>query len=180
MGPAYVARGRDGRRPESLSESPAASGLEARERAATGEDRGVAELLLDAQQLVVLRDALAAGGRAGLDLARVDRDGEVGDGRVLGLRSGATASSGSRSGWPAIASSVSDSVPIWLTLTSSVRDTEVDALLQAHRVGHEQVVADELDLRADGIGEVLPGLPVVLGEGVLDRDDRVVGDEVGE
>ena len=58
------------------------------------------------------------GRRAGLDLAAVGGDGEVGDGRVLGLArpvrhdrgvAGAVARS--------TASSVSVRVPIWLTLT---------------------------------------------------------------
>jgi ABC-type transport system involved in multi-copper enzyme maturation permease subunit len=39
----------------------------------------------DADQLVVLGVAVAAAGGAGLDLAAVGRDGEVGDRRVLGL-----------------------------------------------------------------------------------------------
>ena len=50
-----------------------------------GIGRVVAELLLDPQELVVLRDAVAARRRAGLDLADVRRDREVGDRRVLGL-----------------------------------------------------------------------------------------------
>src|SRR5918998_1238225 len=41
--------------------------------------------LLYAQKLVVLRDALAAGWRAGLDLAGVNGHCEVGDSRVFGL-----------------------------------------------------------------------------------------------
>ena len=44
-----------------------------------------AELLLDAQQLIVLAEALRAAGRAGLDLAGLEADGEVGDEGVLGL-----------------------------------------------------------------------------------------------
>src|SRR5664280_1610795 len=44
-----------------------------------------AELFLDAEQLVVLGDAIGAAGRAGLELADAGGDGEVGDGRVLGL-----------------------------------------------------------------------------------------------
>src|SRR5436190_2527671 len=44
-----------------------------------------AERLLDAQELVVLRDAIGARRRAGLDLPAAGRDGEVGDRRVLGL-----------------------------------------------------------------------------------------------
>ena len=47
--------------------------------------RFVTELLLDPKELVVLRDAIGARGRPGLDLAGVHGDGEVGDGRVLGL-----------------------------------------------------------------------------------------------
>src|SRR5437763_1546539 len=47
--------------------------------------RGVAEVVLDAQQLVVLRDAIGSGRRAGLDLAAVGGDREVGDRRVLAL-----------------------------------------------------------------------------------------------
>src|ERR1700676_3934536 len=44
-----------------------------------------AEFLLDAQQLVVLRGAVGAGQRSGLDLSTVGGDREVGDGGVLGL-----------------------------------------------------------------------------------------------
>src|SRR5207245_10114986 len=67
--------------------SPRDAGVEG----APGPRRGVAQLFLDAQQLVVLRGALAAGDRAGLDLARVDRDGDIGDEGGLGLPRGAQA-----------------------------------------------------------------------------------------
>src|SRR5689334_16125449 len=46
---------------------------------------GVAQLFLDAQQLVVLGDALGTRQRAGLDLQRVGGDRDIGDGGVLGL-----------------------------------------------------------------------------------------------
>src|ERR1041385_3337277 len=55
------------------------------EGAPPGIRRAVAELFLDAEQLVVLRDAVGARQGAGLDLARVRRDRDVGDRRVLGL-----------------------------------------------------------------------------------------------
>ena len=45
----------------------------------------LAELLLDAQQLVVLGDPVGPGRGAGLDLAAVGGHGQVGDGGVLGL-----------------------------------------------------------------------------------------------
>ena len=56
-------------------------------RAATGVAvaDAIAELLLDAQQLVVFGDAVAAAGRAGLDLPRRRADGQVRDRAVLGL-----------------------------------------------------------------------------------------------
>ena len=79
-----------------------------------------AERLLDAEQLVVLGDAVAAAQRAGLDLAGARADGEVGDRRILGL-AGAVRGDRRVAGGPrsAIACSVSVTVPIWLTLTSS-------------------------------------------------------------
>src|SRR5690606_39817145 len=47
--------------------------------------RLAAELLFDAQQLVVLGDAVGAAQRAGLDLTSGSADGEIGDGAVFGL-----------------------------------------------------------------------------------------------
>src|SRR5205085_8139654 len=43
------------------------------------EDGIIAQLFLDAEKLVVFRDPVRAAHRAGLDLAAVGRDGEVGD-----------------------------------------------------------------------------------------------------
>src|SRR3954451_22812827 len=85
-GPGVRLRGSEPRpegRPLGIGSSalPAVAG----ERGAAGVPGGVVELLLDAQQLVVLRDPLGAGGGTGLDLAAVRGDGEVGDGGVLGL-----------------------------------------------------------------------------------------------
>src|SRR5262245_60156020 len=49
------------------------------------ETRPAGQLLLDAQELVVLGRALPARRRARLDLSEVQSHGEVGDERVLGL-----------------------------------------------------------------------------------------------
>ena len=46
-------------------------------------------------------------------------------------------------------------------------------IVEPLRVGHEQIVADELDLVADQVGQRLPALEIVLGHAVLDREDRV-------
>ncbi len=53
-----------------------------------------------------------------------------------------------------------------------------DAACDALRVGDEEVVADDLDPRAEPVGERLPTVPVLFGEGVFDRDDRVCVDEL--
>src|SRR4051794_22814499 len=60
-------------------------GVEPREGRHTGVAGGVVELLLDAQQLVVLRHAVGPGRGSGLDLTAVGGHCEVGDGGVLGL-----------------------------------------------------------------------------------------------
>jgi len=57
------------------------------------EHGGAAQDLLDAEQFVVFGDSVRAGGRAGLDLAAVGGDGDVGDGGVLGF-TGAMAEDG--------------------------------------------------------------------------------------
>ncbi len=57
-----------------------------------------------------------------------------------------------------------------------VGDLLLDSLLQALRVGDEEVVADELDFVADLLGEELPAVPVVFGEAVFDGDDGVLLD----
>src|SRR4051794_24657049 len=55
------------------------------ERVPAGIARRGAELLLDAQQLVVLVDALATRRRTGLDLAGVGANRQIGNGGVLGF-----------------------------------------------------------------------------------------------
>src|SRR3712207_4062371 len=55
------------------------------ENGAPGVARGRAELLLDADELVVLGQAVGAAEGSGLDLTAVGRHREVGDGGVLGF-----------------------------------------------------------------------------------------------
>ena len=49
-----------------------------------------------------------------------------------------------------------------------------DAALQPRRVGDEQIVADELDLLAERLRQVLPAVPVVFGQAVFDGDDGIL------
>ena len=46
--------------------------------------------------------------------------------------------------------------------------------LQNLRVGHEHVVADQLDAVAERLRQHLPAVPVAFGDAVFDRDDRVL------
>ena len=122
----------------------------------SAEDRGGAEFFFDAEELVVFRDAVGTAHRAGLDLARVRRDGDVGDRRVFRF-----------------AGAVRDDRRVAVELRhfdgverfregadlvdldeNRVRDAELDALLEEGRVRDEQVVADELDLAAELVREL--------------------------
>ena len=78
-----------------------------------------------------------------------------------------------------IVSSVSVSVPIWLSLIRiELRGVFADAAFQALGIGHEEIVADELHARAKLPRQRLPSRPVVLGEAIFDRDDRVAVDPI--
>ena len=48
-------------------------------------DSGIAELFLDADELVVLGHTIGAAHRTGLDLTTVGSHGDVGDGGILSL-----------------------------------------------------------------------------------------------
>ena len=54
-----------------------------------------------------------------------------------------------------------------------VRGLGLDAAPQPLRVGHEQVITDDLHPAAQARGQLLPAVPVVLAERVFERDDRV-------
>ena len=56
----------------------------------------------------------------------------------------------------------------------------LDAHAQAFRVGDEQIVADQLHLAAELVGQRLPAGPVILGHAVLDGDDRPFRGQRGE
>ena len=142
--------------------------------------RAAAELALDAEQPVVLRDSFAPRRRAGLDLAGTHRDDEVGDRRVLRLARAV----GHDRGPPGPAGELDrldrlGQRPDLVELDQhGVGRVLVDRSLDPRRVRHEQVVADELDPIAEPARQLRPAGPVVLGQAVLDRDDREAGDPV--
>src|SRR5581483_8093278 len=109
-------------------------------------------------------------GGAGLDLAAVSADDDIGNGDVLGL-AGAVADDGRE----AIAAGEFDGVErlgqgadLVDLDEDAVTGSLADAVLQALGVGDEQIVADELDLVAQLAREFRPAVPVVLGQAVLD------------
>src|SRR5581483_10136340 len=141
------------------------------EALATKELRRLPELFLNTQQLFVLRDAVRARGRASLDLSSIRRDREVRNERVLGLAR--TVRDHSR---VAIAprqlnriQRLRDAANLVHFAEDWVADLLINTALQALHVGHEQIIADELDFAASLLGQILPSLPVVFGEAVLDR-----------
>ena len=133
---------------ETSADATRRSGVERAPPAVRG---GLAELLLDAQQLVVLRDPVGAAGAPVLICPQL----------VATARSAIVVSSVSPLRWLITAvyawrvasstvSSVSVSVPIWLTLTSTLLATPRSMPWRSRlRVGDEQVVADELDPLAE-------------------------------
>jgi hypothetical protein len=68
------------------------------------------------------------------------------------------------------AASVSVSVPIWLTLTSSELPQPFRSPRPDGGVGDEQIVAHQLDLVAQTVGQQFPAVPVIFGTAVLDAD----------
>src|SRR5579872_4897351 len=139
-----------------------------------------AELLLDPQQMVVLRDAIRPCGGARLDLPRAERHGQIGDRRVLGL-AGAVRHHGGvavRLRQPHGVDRLGEGADLVHLHEDRVRDAFVYAALEPVRVRHEHVVADELHAPAQQGRLGAPRLPVVLGGAVLDRDDRVAVDDL--
>ena len=52
-------------------------------------------------------------------------------------------------------------------------------LLEDLDVSDEDVVADQLDLAAELVGHQLPAVPIVFGETIFQRHDRILPDPVG-
>jgi hypothetical protein len=118
--------------------------------------------------------------RTRLDLPGVRRHDQVGDRRVLGL-AGAVGDDGR----PAVAvrqldrSSVSLSVPIWFSLMRMELAQLLDEALRQPLVFVTNRSSPTIwTLSPERLGQGLPAVPVVLGEAVLDRDDRVVARQI--
>src|SRR5690606_22655415 len=119
--------------------------------------------LFDSQQLVIFGDAIGAAGGTGLDLAGAECDGEVGDRGVFRL-----AAAVAHDGRIAAAIGRLDGVDRLGERSDlvdfdedAIADAALDAFAEPLDVRHEQVVTDELHVVADGVGQMLPAVPVV-------------------
>src|SRR5579872_846134 len=122
--------------------------------------RLLAELLLDAQQLVVFRRAIGSRQRTGLDLSAIAGDREVRNGGVLGF-AGAVRHHGGvarlvrhldgREGLGQRADLVDLD-------QDRIGAAVLDAIREPLHVGDEEIVADELALAADQVGQLLPAV----------------------
>src|SRR5829696_797723 len=141
-----------------------------------GVDGGASQGLFYAEELVVLRHALAAGRRAGLDLARVHGHGEVGDRRVLGL----AAAVADHRGVTGLVRELHrlEGLRERADLVDLYEDRVSYAIAYAAgeylRVGHEEVITDELDPVSQLLGYHSPPIPVVFSETVLDAQYRIL------
>src|SRR5512132_564512 len=146
------------------------------ERRLAGKARRGAEAALDSQQPIEFGDTLASATGAGLQVPRADGDGEIGDGRILGLpramrdEAVVAVSPGEFDRLQGFRD-CSDLVELD---QDGVAHALVDPALEDLGIGAEDVVADQLHLRAEVRGQDLPALPIVLGETVLDQHDRVL------
>src|ERR1051325_4845903 len=60
-----------------------------------------------------------------------------------------------------------------------IRGSAINSLLEKLHVRHEQIIADELNLVAELVGEQFPSRPVAFGAAVFDGDDGIIGAEFG-
>ncbi len=124
---------------------------------------GIAQLLFDAKKLVVLGNTVRTARSAGLDLASVGCNREVGNGNVFGF-AGTMGHNACITCLLCHLNSLkglgegTDLVNLYQDCVSA---TKLDALGKALGVGYEQVVANQLNLVANAVGETSsrPSLP---------------------
>src|SRR5215472_3689420 len=146
------------------------------QRLQTEEPRRAPQFLLNAQQLVVLRNPIRARRRPGLDLSRAGRHSQIGDERILRL-TGAVRDHRGISVAPCQINRIerfAHRANLIHLDQNRIGDVLINSLLQELHVRDKQVVPDQLNLLPHFLGQILPALPIVLRQTVLERDDRIV------
>ena len=135
--------------------------LQVVERVAARVAGDVAQVFLDAQQLVVLGHAVRTRHRAGLDLQRIHADRDVGDGRVLGLARAVRDHRGVAGALGHLdrGEGLGQGADLVDLDQDRVGDVLLDAFSQDLGVGDEQVVAHQLDALAQRVWSAWPSLP---------------------
>lgn len=142
------------------------------------EDGLVTELLLDSEKLVVLGESLGSRGSTSLDLAGSETDGEVSNGDVLSL-TGSVGDHDTPLGVVGVVGGLDrlgDGSDLVDLEQKGVSGLLLNGSLDSDGVGDGQIITDNLDV--GGGDKVRPGGPVVLSEGVLERDNGVLLDEL--
>lgn len=142
-------------------------------------DGKLTKLLLDAENLVKLGQALGTGRSTSLDLTGTDTDGNVSNGDIFGLTRSVRDHDAPAIGVGVLGSldRLGQSADLVDLEEEGIAGLELNGLLDADGVGDGQVITDNLDVL--GLVEVAPGLPVILSKGVLDADNGVLLAEVG-
>src|ERR1044072_8028275 len=60
-----------------------------------------------------------------------------------------------------------------------VADTLLDAAAEPVNIGHEEIIAHQLDPVLQRLGQVAPPAPIASGQAILDRHNRVAVDPPG-
>ena len=143
-----------------------------------GVDSLVTEFFFDAQELVVLGQTLGAARGARLDLTGGQAHGEIGDEGIFGFAGavGSHDTPASLLGHADGLDGLGDGADLVHLEQEGVAPLAVDGGLHALRVGHQQVVADDLAvvLRRERGGV----FSVILVERILDGDHRILADEL--
>ena len=135
----------------------------------------IAQLLFDADKLVVLSHTVGTAHRTRLNLTGVSCYGNIGNRCVLGF----TRTMGSNGGVTMTMSHL-DSIQCLGERTNLVYLDEdrvgsphLDALFQELHVGDKEIVAYQLATVAYGSSQLHPVVPIVLVKTILDRVDRI-------
>mmetsp|Transcript_33473 Transcript_33473/g.85607 ORF Transcript_33473/g.85607 Transcript_33473/m.85607 type:complete len:220 (+) Transcript_33473:535-1194(+) len=138
--------------------------------------RAAPELLLDAQELVVLGHALRAAWRASLDLACLQAHDEVGNEGVLSLATavGDHHTPALRRAVHAGGNGLRDGADLVHLQQQRVHGLLLFAVGDALRVRHQEIITNDLHCVAHLLHHLCVRVPMVLVEGVLDGHDGVL------